>query len=375
MAAIYFHIPFCKTKCFYCNFYSVTTSELKYNYILALKKELIARKSYINEETVKSIYFGGGTPSVIDIKELNSLIILVADKMELSKEAEITLEINPDDVTADFITELKKSAFNRVSLGIQSFFDKDLEYLGRRHNAEKAHKALEMLLSNGYLNISADLIYGMPVLPDKNLEQNLEILVNYKIPHISAYALTLEKDSVLDKQIRQKKAKKINENTVKRQFYIVMDYLCSKGYLHYETSNFAIPGYFSRHNSLYWQGGIYLGLGASAHSYNKYSRQANPADIDKYISDINNNKFSYETETLDDNQKFNEYIMLSLRTMWGCNARYIFLAFGADKYEHFKKYILRYIDEKLVECNGDIYNLTKKGKILADLIASDLFIV
>ena len=272
MAGIYIHIPYCRQKCHYCNFFSVAGMPHKDEFLRSLLDEISLQKDYLEGERIETIYLGGGTPSLLTALELNSIFDHLYKFHDISPNAEITLEANPDDLDKEKLAELRKTPVNRLSIGIQSFFDDDLQYLNRVHNAEQARKAIDMTREAGYENLTIDLIYGIPTLDDKKWFRNLDEFFSLKIPHLSAYALTVEEKTALFHLIQKKKAAPVDEKQSAEQFRILMEKTREHGYIHYEISNFALEGYYSRHNSMYWLGGHYLGLGPSAHSFNEQVR-------------------------------------------------------------------------------------------------------
>lgn len=372
MAGIYLHIPFCKQKCHYCNFFSVASLKYKNEFIDALKKEIISQKYYLENEEVNTIYFGGGTPSMLSKDEIVSIISELKKYHKVSEDVEITLEANPDDLDSLKIKELSKTSINRLSIGVQSFLDEDLTFLNRVHKSEQALFAIKQSQEAGFNNISIDLIYGIPGLSKQKWENNLEIFFNLNIPHLSAYSLTVESKTALDVLIRKKKMPAINEAESIIHFEELIKQTEAHNFIHYEISNFSKEGYYSKHNSTYWLGGKYLGLGPSAHSYNGKSRQWNVSMISKYISG-SENKPIFEKEILNKTQQFNEYVMTSLRTSWGCNLNDVKTIFGLRFYEHLLHSASKHIKEKKIKNINNILYLTHQGKLYADGISADLF--
>ena len=372
MAGIYIHIPFCKQACFYCDFHFSTSFKKKDELIEALLKEIELRKDEFKNQTVETIYFGGGTPSLLTIDELRLLIDTVYKNYKVIEYPEITLEANPDDLSNNRIIELSKSPINRLSIGIQSFFGRDLKLMNRAHNANEAKQCLEFA-TKYFDNISIDLIYGIPHLSNDDWVKNIEIALAYNIPHISSYALTVEPKTALDSFIKNGIIKNVDDDLAQEQFHIIMDKLDAAGFVHYELSNFGKPNYFSKNNSAYWQGKSYLGIGPSAHSFNGEARGWNVRNNSKYIKALEKNILPIEIETLSVTDKYNEYIMTGLRTVWGVSLEKIENDFG----KNYKKYILnqseKYINEHLLYIDDDKLLTTKKGKFLSDGIASDLF--
>ena len=374
MNGIYIHIPFCRHKCNYCNFFSIASIKYKSDFIKVLLKEIELQKNYLPNKKINTIYFGGGTPSMLSVDEINLILNKINQLFSIEKDAEITLEANPDDLIDRKIIELKNSAINRVSVGIQSFNDDDLHYLNRKHNSEQAKNSISQLKEFGFENISIDLIYGIPTLTEKKWEQNLEKFFALEIPHLSAYSLTVEKNTILDNLIRKGKAKNISENLSIEHFKYLLNRMDVNGFVHYEISNFSKPGCQSKHNSIYWSGGKYLGLGPSAHSFNGNARQWNVSNISKYIQSINNGIIPAEIEILNTNQKYNEYIMTSLRTIWGCSENVIKEQFGEKYLGYFLKTSKKHLQNRTLIVEDENYVLSQKGKLFADGIASDLFI-
>ena len=374
MAGIYIHIPFCKQKCHYCNFYSVASIKNKDAFNAALLKEIENRRDYLKGESVNTVYFGGGTPSMLSSNELNAIFDKLNNNFNIDPNAEITLEANPDDLNKDYITQFKNSPINRFSIGIQSFHDDDLKYLNRIHSGEGALNSIQIAQENGFDNLTIDLIYGIPGLTMEKWKRNLEIFYSLDIPHLSAYSLTVEPKTALDSLIRKKKLPNVKDEESIAHFKYLQKSIKEHGFEHYEISNFSKSGYYSKHNSLYWLGAHYLGLGPSAHSFNGTSRQWNVSSLTKYIQACKNNDLVFEKETLTTNQQFNEYIMTSLRTRWGCSLEHIQNVFGEKYINKLELNISPFIKKEWVILNSKTYFLTESGKLFADGIASDLFI-
>jgi len=370
MAGIYIHIPFCRQACHYCNFHFSTSLRYKNELIEALLKEIELQRDYLNGEPVDSIYFGGGTPSLLDISDLRFLIEKIKETFPVSIDAEITLEANPDDIDVEKLIGWKKTGINRLSIGVQSFFEEDLLWMNRAHNSQQAIDNLQLAIEH-FNNITVDLIYGHPLLSDEKWKQNIEKVNSLNIPHLSCYALTVESKTPLYKMINEKKKEDVSPEKQSEQFLQLMHLLTETGYEHYEISNFAKPGFRSRHNSSYWKGKKYLGLGPSAHSFNGVSRQWNISNNNIYINSLGKNEIPFEKETLTSTQQLNEYIMTSLRTMEGTDL---------NKIPEAKSFELRaasrkYIDTgKMIEENNFL-KLTNEGKLFADGIAADLFFI
>jgi len=373
MAGIYLHIPFCKSKCPYCNFYSVASTKQSGVFFEALLKEISLSRDYLGGRKVATVYFGGGTPSLLPAGGIEKILESLHSIFPIENNAEITLEANPDDISAERLMHWAKAGINRLSIGIQSFADVDLRYLGRVHSGEQALRSLNLALDKGFSNLSADFIYGMPTLTDAVFAGNLEKAVNLGVPHISAYALTVEPKTAMDVMIRKNRMQGPSEEKAASQFAFLMKYLENKGYEHYEISNFCLPGMYSRHNSSYWKGEHYLGLGPSAHSFNGDSRQWNVPSIGRYSELLMSGQPHFETEILDTVLKYNEYVMVSLRTMWGINEGRILADFGESFADHFRNEVSRHLQNGNITENKGNYCLSQKGKLFADGISADLF--
>jgi len=373
MAGIYVHIPFCKRKCHYCNFFSAATTRWMEGFLEALKKEIIERQDYLGTETVNTIYFGGGTPSMLRISDLALIISHLTMYFSIDPKVEITLEANPDDINERIATEWKNLGVNRLSIGVQSFFDDDLQYLNRVHSGKQAFQAIEISQKAGYTNLSIDLIYGIPTLTEEKWQKNLDTFFSLNIPHLSAYSLTVEKKTPLDLLIRRGKYAPLDELQSIRHFKILLEEARKHDFIHYEISNFSREGYYSRHNSLYWLGGNYLGLGPSAHSFNGSSRQWNVSSITGYLRNEGGRNTVEEKEVLTLVQRYNEYVMTSLRTIWGCDSVHIGNGFGIKYRDYFIRHINQYIDKKYVAREGSTFYLTDEGKLFTDGITADLF--
>lgn len=364
MAGIYIHIPFCKQACHYCNFHFATSLHYKNDFITALLKEITLQEKYLENENIETIYFGGGTPSLLNIEELVPVIEKIKSVFNVSSDVEITLETNPDDITDTKLKNWKRAGINRLSIGVQSFFEEDLKWMNRAHNTMQAIESLKSA-KNYFDNITIDLIYGTPQMTNEKWKQNVDTALLLNIPHLSCYALTVEPKTPLDKMIRENKSVDINPDKQSEQFLLLMKWTGEAGYEHYEISNFAKPGWRSRHNSSYWQGKKYLGLGPSAHSFDGISRQWNLANNNQYIESINNNIIPFEKEVLTETQKLNEYIMTSLRTIKGIDLDIA----GKELIGKSKKFI----ESGLLRKENNFLILTMEGKLLADGIASALF--
>ncbi len=384
MAGIYIHIPFCKRKCHYCNFFSLASQKLKSPFLTALKQEISMNRDYLNGQPVETLYFGGGTPSLYDPGMLQEVMEMMTSPPDPSPEGEgrnlfpnwreITLEINPDDVTEAYMVELQKTWFNRVSIGIQSFFEEDLKYLNRTHSAEQALRAVKLVQDAGYSNISIDLIYGIPTSNQSRWQENLDIAFSLDVPHISAYALTVEVKTPLAWMIERQKSAPVSDELQEQQFRWLIKEAKANGYLQYEISNFCKPGHHAIHNTNYWKGIPYLGLGPSAHSYNGSARRWNISNLSAYIDGMAKGKPVYEEEILSSEQKYNEYVMTSLRTMWGCNLEKISYKLQITNYKLIMKRAASFVQQGWLTEHGGVFFLTDEGKLFADLIASELFV-
>lgn len=367
------HIPFCKQACTYCNFHFTTSLRYKDDLVKALAKEAVMEKKYLQDEAINTIYFGGGTPSILEIADLQFLLSNLFKNYSVAANTEITLEANPDDITAEKLKAWKNLGINRLSIGVQSFFEEELKWMNRAHNAKLAINSLQLAVKQ-FDNITIDLIYGSPLLTDEMWKQNVEKALEFEIPHLSCYALTVEEKTPLHKLINTSKAPDVDNDKLARQFLLLMQWLKEKGYEHYEVSNFAKPGFRSKHNSSYWMGEKYLGLGPSAHSYNKNERRWNVANNNWYIKSINENAPQRESEILTTTQRLNEFIMISLRTREGINLNNLEKEFGVKEKKRIEEQIQKFIFTGLVKFNKPFVQLTNEGMLRADGIASELFV-
>ncbi|MFC7346890.1 radical SAM family heme chaperone HemW [Chryseobacterium zhengzhouense] len=373
---IYIHIPFCKQKCSYCNFHFSTSLNFKDEMLDAMKKEILLRKDELQNKNIQSLYFGGGTPSVLSADEIKFLIDEVLKYFSFKNDIEITLEANPDDLNNTFLKELSKSPVNRLSIGTQSFFDEDLKLMNRAHNASEAESSIKRAQDFGFENLSIDLIYGSPTSNLEIWKENLNKTVALEVPHISSYALTVEPKTALENWVSQGKVLNPKEEEQNREFYYMIDFLKGHGFEHYEISNFAKPGFHSRHNSSYWKYQEYLGIGPSAHSYNGTDvRSWNIANNQQYIKRLNSNILAKETEILSPQDQFNEMIMIGLRTMWGVDLDSLNQKFSENILEHFNKEIQNKIEEEILKIENNHLKIPEKHWFMADGIASDLFLV
>ena len=397
MAGLYIHIPFCKSKCAYCGFYSLPSVKLKEQFLEALGKEIILRKNYLNGKSINTIYFGGGTPSLLSLEEIERLLHLINIHYPVATNAEITLEANPDTLSFDYLQGLLNIGINRLSIGIQSFFDNDLQYLGRKHDSHHAQQCLDWAKRTDFNNISIDLIYGLPTSNAEQWEKNLDIFFAYDLPHLSAYALTLEPNSILTKQIELGKALPVKEDDALRDYDILCQRAKENDFLHYEISNFCHRGMHSKHNASYWFGTPYLGLGPSAHSYDGISRQWNVSNLESYIvalrhceevrrSNPENNlstgllhfvrndaKRIFEKEELTSEQLYDEYVMLRLRTHWGIDLKYMKREMGERFSAYCEQHAQPLIAQGRLTQTREFLYLTDKQMLFADGVSEELF--
>jgi len=374
MSGIYIHIPFCKQACHYCDFHFSTSLKKKDEMVLALTKEIEMRKSEFQDEVVETIYFGGGTPSRLQIADLRLQIYSIYKNYKVSENPEITLEANPDDLSEEYLVELTKIGINRLSIGIQSFFEDDLKMMNRAHNSEEAKECLEFA-TQYFDNISVDLIYGIPEMSNEKWLQNIETALSFNVPHISSYALTVEPKTALHTFIQKGIIPQPDDEVAQEHFQILVDKLSENDFIHYELSNFGKENYFSKNNSSYWLGKKYIGIGPSAHSYDGEKRSWNVSNNTLYLKSIQENKLPSETEILSKTDRYNEYIMTGLRTIWGISLDRIQTEFGTTYLDYLNQQSAKYIEDHLLFVDENILRTTKKGKFLSDGIASDLFLL
>jgi oxygen-independent coproporphyrinogen-3 oxidase len=374
MSGIYLHIPFCKQACHYCDFHFSTNMEKKGPMIAALQTELELRKHEFEGETVETIYFGGGTPSVLEIEEIAAILGTIHECYTVVENAEVTLEANPDDLSTAKISQLANSPINRLSIGVQSFDAEDLKLMNRAHNASEAMACIEAARAV-FDNISIDLIYGIPYMTNARWKQNIDRALSFDVPHISSYALTVEPKTALAAYIKKGTVPPVDDSVAQEHFQILIDTLEAAGYVHYETSNFGRPGFFSRNNTAYWQGKKYLGIGPSAHSYDGIRRGWNINNNPKYLRAIQAGLLPMETEILSKRDRYNEYVMTGLRTIWGVSLGRVLSEFGPKYLEYLLQQAEPHRQNHLLYLDGDTLLISKKGKFLADGIASDLFMV
>ena len=375
MAGIYIHIPFCRQKCYYCDFYKTVNTSLQHDFIGALKNEAKVRKNYLNDETVETIYFGGGTPSVLTAPEIAEILAVLNDEFKVNSDAEITFEANPDDLSDDYLKALKREGINRLSIGIQAFQNRHLEKMNRRHNAAQAVEAIENAAKNGFSNLSADLIYGLPDLTPKEWEESLNQMFSLPVKHLSAYHLTYHEGTAFYTWLKKGTLKELKEAESVAQFNTLVDLSIANGFEHYEISNLAKDQLYSRHNTAYWMGTKYLGLGPSAHSYDGVSRRWNDSSVEAYIKAQANNQTYFEEEKLSENDQYNEYILTRIRTKWGVSEKELEQRFGSEKANYFSRQLARYNNTGVLQINNEIITLTRKGLFVSDEIMADLMII
>ena len=374
MSGIYIHIPFCKQACHYCDFHFSTSLKKKDEMVLALAKEIALRATEFKDEVIETIYFGGGTPSILEIQDLRFLIDEVYRNYTVAENPEITVEANPDDLTETRIIELSQNKINRLSIGVQSFFEDDLKLMNRAHNSAEAKKCLE-IATQYFDNISIDLIYGVPNMSNEKWLQNIEAALSFNVPHISSYALTVESKTALHTFVQKGIIPPPDDEVAQEHFHLLVDKLEENGFIHYELSNFGKSTYFSKNNSSYWLGKKYVGIGPSAHSYNGISRSWNISNNTLYLKSISENILPSETETLTKTDRYNEYVMTGLRTIWGISLDRIEREFGKTYLDYLNKQSYNYIEDHFLFVEDNILRTTKIGKFLSDGIASDLFLL
>ncbi|MBQ2289722.1 MAG: radical SAM family heme chaperone HemW [Bacteroidaceae bacterium] len=375
MAGIYIHIPFCKQRCNYCAFYSSTLYNIKEEYADAVCKELLMRKEYIKGEEIKTIYFGGGTPSTLPITLLQKICDTIYKNYSVCSNAEVTIECNPDDLTEEFLTVLRQLPFNRISMGVQSFSDRQLKRLGRRHNAEKARRAVGNARAAGYKNISIDLMFALPGSTTEEWEESINEAISLNPEHISAYNLMYEEDTPLHRALQRGDFEELSEEENVEQFRMLIKRMKEAGYCHYEISNFAKPGYESRHNSSYWNDTAYIGCGAAAHSYNGDSREWNISDIKEYIKGIESNNRNYEIEHLTEEERYNDAILTRLRTSDGIPLAWIKNKFSQRLNSYMLNAAKKHIEYGNIKKTDETLSLTEKGIFISDAVIRDLIYV
>ena len=375
MAGIYIHIPFCKRRCIYCDFFSTTRSEEKPTYVRALCQELAIRKDYLEDEEIETIYLGGGTPSQLTEEELNEIFTSLYNIYKVKEDAEITLEANPDDLTPEYVSMLRRLPINRISMGIQTFQEETLKLLHRRHTARQAIEAFQRCREAGFRNISIDLMYGLPGETLKIWKEDLQQAIALHPEHISAYHLIYEEGTALWKLRDEHQVEEADEDLSVTLFKNLIDELKQAGYQHYEISNFCLPGLHSRHNSSYWTGKKYLGCGPSAHSFNGSSRQWNIASLDNYLKGIASGKPNYEIEELDLYTRYNDFVITSIRTCWGMSLSRLRSEYGEELYSYCLRMAKSHLEQGVLEIEEDTLRLTQEGIFISDGIMSDLLFV
>lgn len=373
-AGIYIHVPFCKKACTYCNFHFSTSLQLKDLMLDAIMQEIEMRKSYLENKKIGSIYFGGGTPSLLSAVEIQNILDKILSNFNVAENAELTLEANPDDLSTDKLADLRKAGINRLSIGVQSFNDKDLQWMNRAHNADQSFQSIINAFEAGFDNITIDLIYGLPLQAEVVWKQNLKTAVELNVAHLSCYALTVEPKTKLNKLIEENKIQPVDDLQFEEEFNFMTAFLTEHNFEHYEISNFARDKKYAVHNSSYWKGNWYLGIGPSAHSFNGTSRQWNIANNAAYIKAFEDGVDHFEIEILKNEQQYNEFIMTSLRTSWGLDLNVLKTKFE-QYYKLFSRESKRYFDSGHLETINNKVVITQKGKMIADMIISDLFVV
>lgn len=374
MAGIYFHIPFCKQACHYCDFHFSTSLKYKKDVLKAMELELLSKIHYLEGQQIETIYFGGGTPSLLDADEIKQFLQLIFRNFTIKNNPEITLEANPDDLTKEKIKELKNTEINRFSIGIQSFFEEDLRWMNRAHNSKEAEFSVKGIQDAGFENITLDLIYGFPLLSNKKWRENLQKVIDFKTPHLSAYSMTVEPKTALGSFVRKGIQEPMNEQQSALQYQMLCDQLQQNGFDQYEISNFSWPDFHSRHNSNYWKGIHYLGIGPSAHSFNGKERQWNFSNNALYLKAVNSKEPYFEKEHLSSEDQVNEYILTMLRTKWGMDLDFMKSKFPLEMVEDIKNRIPELIDDGKLQQLENIITLTPQGQLFADRIASNLFV-
>lgn len=372
MAGVYIHIPFCRSFCRYCDFYSVTDCSETDAFVETIIREASLRSGYLYNETVETVYLGGGTPSLLSVAQAEKILNAVRKNFSVISDPEITVEVNPDDIRAGYIRSLAAIGVNRISVGVQSWDDGRLKFLGRRHTARQSAEALETAFSEGIKNVSADLIYGLPGMTTADLRQDIEKTLTFPVTHISAYHLTIEEGTPLHRLREKGKLTETDEETSSSMFMLLISLLREKGFLHYEISNFALEGYISKHNSAYWRQVPYIGLGPSAHSFDRRSRQWNVSDVKEYIRSVNEGTVSFEREELDRFTLFNEYIMTALRTVWGIDLAHVENSYDKELHDYLVNMSGKYIRYGLMKRERDTLALTDQGRMISDNIIAEL---
>ena len=375
MAGIYIHIPFCRQKCYYCDFYKTVNTSLTEKYLSGLKQEAKLRKNYLQNEVVETIYFGGGTPSVLTANELEAILNHISKSYKLSNQLETTFEANPDDLTPDYLNAIKSAGINRLSIGIQAFQDVHLKKMNRRHNAEQAEEVVKNAVKTGINNISVDLIYGLPDLTEKQWSESLERVFNLPVQHLSAYHLTYHEGTAFYTWLKKGTLKELSENESVNQFNILLDSAEKAGFEQYEISNFARDEQYSKHNTAYWLGKKYLGLGPSAHSYDQNTRRWNVSHVERYIHGVETGEEYFEEEKLNVKEHFNEHILTRIRTKWGVSLSFVNQKFGETYHQYLLQQIAKHQKSGFVILKDQTITLSREGLFVSDEIMSDLMII
>jgi oxygen-independent coproporphyrinogen-3 oxidase len=374
LAGIYIHIPFCKQSCSYCDFHFSTSLKYKSDLIEAILNELENKATMLTDE-VNTIYFGGGTPSLLNNLETKKIVDVIYKNFSVANNVEFTFECNPDDLSLKKLIQLKEGGINRLSIGVQSFNNEELKFFNRAHNSNEAEASIKRSQDVGFENITIDLIYGSPKLTDKVWEENLEKVSDFQVPHLSAYSLTVEPKTALEHQVKNKLVPQLNENKTIAQFKTLIKKTKEFGLTQYEVSNFGKEGFYSQHNSNYWKGEEYLGIGPSAHSFINNKRFWNISNNIKYINGLKNNEGYYEEEEIDEQTAYNEYVLTRIRTIWGVELDYIENNFNTEINRHFKQELEPYLNSSYLQHLNNKIVLTQEGVLIADKITSDLFYV
>lgn len=375
MAGIYIHIPFCKQKCYYCDFYKTLNTGRVADFVAALKKEATERKDYLEGEPLETVYLGGGTPSVLKEEEIECIFSFLDELFHILPGAEITFESNPDDLSPEYLQSLKNSGVNRLSIGVQSFNDEHLKRMNRRHSGRQAADCIGNALSAGFTDISTDLIYGLPGLTRKLWKETLNTMFRFPVSHLSAYHLTYHEGTPFYRWVQAGEINELSEKESLAQFNLLLDESAKAGFEHYEISNFARHGMYARHNTAYWTGKAYLGLGPSAHSFNGSSRRWNVASVETYIHATGNGECFWEEEQLTDSEKFNEYILTHLRTRWGVAVEDLKSGFGEKQSETFMKQAGRFVNSGKMQEEAGVYTLTRDGLFVSDDLIAEFMII
>lgn len=375
MAGIYIHIPFCRKRCHYCDFYKTTDFGQKFRLVKGLITELENRSQELTADEIHTVYLGGGTPSVLQVDELHDLLNTIRKNYTLNANAEITIEANPDDINEAKFKALREIGYNRISIGIQSFSDSDLKLMNRRHDSEQAVQAVEIVKNSGFKNISIDLIYGLPNQNLQEWERNVRMAVDLDVQHISAYHLTYHEGTVFYDQLKNGHLKELPDELSLQQFEILIETLKQAGFEHYEISNFCKFGFYSQHNSSYWKGEKYLGIGPSAHSFDLKSRRWNVSSISKYLEGIENGEPNSEAEILTEQDRYNDYIITGLRTIWGVSYKVIQTGFSEKYFTHFQEIMKKYLTSGHIQQGTESISLSREGLFISDQIMADFMMV